>query len=276
MTDRLAGGPEKGLIDLYQDHPGFRDLAYRERRDHIARVALAYQDGEPVPDVFYSDDEQGVWRTVWEHLRPLHALRACRAYREASAHLSLDEQRVPQLAAVNRVLLAKTGFSMTPVAGLVTPRTFLEYLGKDVFLATQYMRHFSRPLYTPEPDVVHELIGHAATLLDENFVKLNRGFGRAIARADAAREVALIRVYWWTIEFGLAREDGVTKAYGAGLLSSFGELGGFEDKAELVPLDLERAARTPFDPTDYQRVLFVAESFEQMVHDVSVWLEALG
>jgi phenylalanine-4-hydroxylase len=276
MTVRLAGGPEKILVELDRDHPGFRDLAYRERRDHIARVALAYKDGEPVPDVFYSDDEQGVWRTVWEHLRPLHALRACRAYREASARLSLDEQRVPQLAAVNRVLLAETGFSMTPVAGLVTPRTFLEYLGKDVFLATQYMRHFSRPLYTPEPDVVHELIGHAATLLDESFVKLNRGFGRAIARADAAREVALIRVYWWTVEFGLVREDGVTKAYGAGLLSSFGELGGFEDKAELVPLDLERAARTPFDPTDYQRVLFVAESFEQMVHDVSVWLEASG
>lgn len=274
MTDRPRAGAGKSLVELDQDHPGFRDPAYRRRRDEIARVASAYQDGDLVPDVPYSEEEQGVWRTVWEHLEPLHHSRACRAYLEASERLSLDKERVPQLSAVNRRLKAETGFAMTPVAGLVTPRTFLEYLGKDVFLATQYMRHFSRPLYTPEPDVVHELVGHAATLIDDDFVRLNRAFGRAVATADEATELALIRVYWWTIEFGLLREGGEVKAYGAGLLSSFGELGGFHEQAELVPLDLERAAATPFDPTDYQRVLFVAESFEGMVRQLSGWLEA--
>lgn len=270
MTTGTSG--EKHLVELDQDHPGFRDVEYRRRRDEIARLAREYKDGEAVPDAAYTEDEQAVWREVWKHLTPLHDTLACAEYLDASARLSLDRTRVPQLREVNERLSGETGFSMTPVAGLVDPRTFLEYLGRDVFLSTQYMRHFSRPLYTPEPDVVHELVGHAATLLHDDFVRLNRLFGEAVRHADAAGEVALIRVYWWTIEFGVLRERGALRAYGAGLLSSFGELGGFREHAELRPLDLEEAAALPFDPTDYQGVLFVAKSFETMAADVAAWL----
>ncbi len=271
-----AGPKTKHLVELDRDHPGFRDPDYRRRRDEIATVARAYRDGEPVPRVHYSEEEQLVWREVWRQLTPLHEELACASYRDASRRLSLDRERVPQLVDVNERLAHETGFSMTPVAGLVDPRTFLEYLGRDVFLSTQYMRHFSRPLYTPEPDVVHELIGHAATLLDDDFVTLNRLFGEAVRGADAATELALIRVYWWTVEFGVLKEGGALKAYGAGLLSSFGELGAIRAHPDKRPLDLEEAAATPFDPTDYQGVLFVAESFDAMVADVSSWLRGLG
>jgi phenylalanine-4-hydroxylase len=267
---------QKHLVELDRDHPGFRDPDYRRRRDEIARVAHEYRDGEPVPRVVYTGEEHGVWREVWRQLAPLHDELACRSYLDASARLSLDREAVPQLADVNVPLLATTGFSMTPVAGLVDPRTFLEYLGRDVFLSTQYMRHFSRPLYTPEPDVVHELIGHAATLLDPGFVALNRAFGEAVRDADPNREQALIGVYWWTIEFGVLYEGGALKAYGAGLLSSFGELGGIRAHADVRPLDLDEAAATPFDPTDYQRVLFVARSFDSMAADVTAWLSRTG
>lgn len=262
----------KHLVELDRDHPGFRDPAYRRRRDEIARLAHEYQDGDPVPRVPYTEEEHGVWREVWRQLSPLHDELACAPYLEASRRLALDRERVPQLADVNEALLASTGFSMTPVAGLVDPRTFLEYLGRDVFLSTQYMRHFSRPLYTPEPDVVHELVGHAATLLDPDFVALNRAFGEAVRHADEAAEQALIRVYWWTIEFGVLYEKGALKAYGAGLLSSFGELGAIREHGDIRSLDLDEAAATPFDPTDYQRVLFVAKSFDAMAADVLHWL----
>lgn len=286
MTRRKAGrtGPSeaklkaksaKHLVQLDRDHPGFRDQDYRRRRDEIARLAREYVDGEPVPHVAYTNEEQAVWREVWRQLTPLHEELACAPYKEASSRVDLERTRVPQLSEVNERLLRATGFSMTPVAGLVDPRTFLEYLGRDVFLSTQYMRHFSRPLYTPEPDVVHELIGHAATLLDDDFVELNRLFGAAVRDADAATELALIRVYWWTVEFGVLREKGVLKAYGAGLLSSFGELGAFRASPELRPLDLEEAAATAFDPTDYQGVLFVAKSFDAMAADVSSWLRGI-
>lgn len=266
----------KHLVELDRDHPGFRDPSYRRRRDEIARLAHEHKDGEPVPRVPYTDEEHAVWREVWRHLSPLHEELACAPYLEASRRLALDRERVPQLADVNRPLLASTGFSMAPVAGLVDPRTFLEYLGRDVFLSTQYMRHPSRPLYTPEPDVVHELVGHAATLIDPTFVALNRAFGEAVRRADAEAEQALIRVYWWTLEFGVVHERGGLKAYGAGLLSSFGELGGIRAHGDVRPLDLDEAAATPFDPTDYQGVLFAARSFDAMAADLLAWLSRVA
>jgi phenylalanine-4-hydroxylase len=192
--------------------------------------------------------------------------------REAQALLPLDRQRIPQLAEVNRALAPHGGIRMSPVAGLVSPRHFMARLGEGVFLATQYMRHHSRPLYTPEPDVVHELIGHAATLAHPRFVALNRRFGDLAERADERHIEQLIRVYWYTLEFGLVREAGELKAYGAGLLSSYGELETFETRAEIRPLDLDRVAETPFNPADYQRWLFAADSFDAMEAALGRWL----
>ena len=146
-------------------------------------------------------------------------------------------------------------------------------MGKGVFLSTQYMRHHSVPLYTPEPDVVHELVGHAASLFHPGIVKLSRRFGEAAWRVDDAALKRLELVYWYTLEFGLVEEDGVLKAFGAGLLSSFGELGSFETHAEIRPLDCDEAASIPYDPTQYQKVLYASPSFERMVEDVSSWLE---
>lgn len=263
---------ERELVVLDQEHPGFRDRAYRARRDAIAQAAIDYRPGERVPDVAYTDDEHAVWRTVWAHLQPLHERYACRAYREGAGALALDHARVPQLSALNPLLSAATGFSMQPVAGLVTPSVFMDRLDDRVFLATQYIRHHSRPLYTPEPDVVHEIVGHAPSLLHEGFVRLSRAFGAASKRASDARSLSLIRLYWYTLEFGVVHEDGALKVCGAGLLSSYGELGRLESGPRLEPLDIERVIETPFDPTSYQTTLFVAPSFERMVDDVAGWL----
>ena len=162
---------------------------------------------------------------------------------------------------------------MLPVAGLISARGFLSCLGRGVFLSTQYMRHHSRPLYTPEPDVIHELIGHATSFFDPDYVRLSQLFGQAAPVADAPTLARLERVYWYTLEFGLARERDEVKAYGAGLLSSYGELGGFESRSKLEPFDLEKVSRTPYDPTSYQKVLFVVPSFRQMAREVGAWLE---
>ena len=226
-------GEALDLVQLDPDHPGFRDRVYRERRNAIARLAIDHREGDPVPPVDYSDAEQEVWRTVWRELAPLHARHACREYLETSSIVQLDRERVPQLSEVNRALERTTGFRMKPVAGLVGDRTFLGHLARGVFLATQYMRHPSRPLYTPEPDVVHELVGHAATFCDPGFARLNRAFGEAATRAAPEQLARIARVYWYTLEFGLCEEGGGVKAYGAGLLSSFGELGRFAGNARL-------------------------------------------
>jgi phenylalanine-4-hydroxylase len=267
---------EDDLVRLDPDHPGFRDAVYRARRNQIARVALAYKPGDPVPRIEYTDDEHAVWRTVWEKLGPVHARHACRAYREAHDRLALDPRHIPQLADVNPQLKARTGFQMVPVAGLVTSRVFLGQLGQSTFLSTQYIRHASRPLYTPEPDVVHELIGHAASLCDPELAGLNRLFGQQAASASDDDITVLERLYWYTLEFGLVDEDGQPRAYGSGLLSSFGELGRFESEAFLKPFDPDEAAARPYDPTDYQAILYVVPSLAELRRTLTGWLDRGG
>ena len=265
------------LVELNPDHPGFRDSIYRARRNAIAKLALEHREGTPPPDVAYTDVENEVWRSVWEHLTPLHAARAVREWRAAAARLDLDRNRVPQLAEVNE-LTKHPGMEMYPVAGLIAAQQFLTALGRGVFRSTQYMRHHSMPLYTPEPDVIHELVGHATSFLAPEIVQLSRSFGEAALRAAPATQVQLERLYWYTLEFGVALEDGDIKAYGAGLLSSYGELGGLTDpgpRAQLLPFDLEVMAQTPYDPTDYQKFLFVAPSFGEMVRRLDAWLAAV-
>jgi phenylalanine-4-hydroxylase len=95
-------------------------------------------------------------------------------------------------------------------------------------------------------------------------------------RADDATVERIGRLYWFTLEFGVVREGGALKACGAGLLSSFGELGRFAAQAELRPFDAGAVAATPYDPTDYQKLLYVAPGFDEMVRDVSAWLASLA
>ncbi len=186
--------------------------------------------------------------------------------------LAFDTERIPQLSEVSKRVEAISGFRLEPVAGLVEPRVFLENLANGVFLCTQYIRHHSTPLYTPEPDVAHEIIGHAVTLASERLADLNRLFGEAVRRTTSAEPLGLLsRLYWFTIEFGVLREDGEIKAYGTGLLSSAGELEEMR-KAELRPLNVEAICRQEYDPTRYQPVLFCAESFEAMYETLRDYL----
>lgn len=260
------------LVQLDPDHPGFRDPEYRKRRNTIAEIAMSYKPGDEIASAPYTEQEHEVWQTIWSALKPAHRDNACAEYRESVDRLALDTNRIPQLNEVSKKVEALSGFRLEPVAGLVEPRVFLESLANGVFLCTQYIRHHSTPLYTPEPDVAHEIIGHAVTLASPRLARLNRMFGEAVRRTQSSREMDLLaRIYWFTIEFGVLREDGALKAYGTGLLSSAGELEEMH-KAELRPLDLEVAANHEYDPTHYQSTLFCAESFDQMEQMLSDYL----
>jgi phenylalanine-4-hydroxylase len=273
--DNLSPATPEGrlaLVKLDPDHPGFRDHAYRARRNEIAEIALHYQPGAPIPDAPYTEEEHQLWRIVCDELKPQHQSHACAEYLRCVRRLDLARDRIPQLREVSDKVRALSGFRLEPVGGLVAPRVFLESLANGVFLSTQYIRHHSTPLYTPEPDVVHELLGHAVMLASEAIAELNRLVGEAVRRTTTEEALErLARVYWFTIEFGVLREAGEVKAYGAGLVSSAGELEAMK-RAELRPLDLEAAARQEFDTTDYQPVLFCADSFESMYRNLRDYL----
>ena len=259
-----AVADRNAIVQLDPDHPGFRDQEYRRRRNQIAQIAMNYHPGDPIPDAPYTTEEHQVWSAIWQALKPAHRLHACAEYNAGLKKLDFAPDRIPQLREVNEKVRAISGFRLEPVAGLVQPRVFLENLADGVFLCTQYIRHHSTPLYTPEPDVVHEIVGHGVTLASERLAELNRLFGQAVKRTTSAEALEkLSRVYWFTIEFGVLREDGKVKAYGTGLLSSAGELEEMR-AAELRPFDLKAASRQDYDPTHFQPVLFCAESFEAM------------
>lgn len=260
------------LVDLEPDHPGFADPIYRARRDAIARIADEHRGDGPPPLVDYTDEEHAVWRAVWAELGPIHRATAARELLAIEGEFPVERRAIPQLRAVSERLAAASGFRLQPVSGLVPARRFLARLGDGVFLSTQYVRHPSRPLYTPEPDVIHELVGHAAGLAHPELAALHRLFGEAARIADDGGLRALERVYWFTVEFGLCAEDGRPRAVGAGLLSSIAEARHALVHARHRPFDLEAMAATPYETRAMQPELFVAPGFAAMIEALRAWL----
>jgi len=255
-------------FELPADHPGVNDPEYLARRAAIATVGERYQSGEPIPDVEYTPEEDEVWRVVSSELAAKHKKYACREYLAGAARVTLPTERVPQLQEVTDRVRSLTGFSIEPVPGLVPTRTFYGALAGRTFLSTQYIRHHSVPFYTPEPDIVHEIIGHANMLGSPVFADLYEEAGKASVRATSDEALDFFsRVFWFTLEFGVVREGGEVKAYGAGLLSSYGEIEEYRD-AEIRPWSFPEMGTLAYDITTYQPVLFEAPSFEQMVDEL--------
>ncbi len=260
-------------FELPADHPGVSDPAYRSRRAAIAEIGQGYRSGDPIPEVRYTADEDALWRIVSTELAAKHERLACRSVRDGATALGLWRDRVPQLREVSERLGSLTGFRVEPVAGLVPTRRFYGSLADRCFLSTQYIRHTSVPYYTPEPDMVHEVVGHCSMLADPGLAELYRLAGEASLRATSDEALDFFsRVFWFTLEFGVAREDGELRCYGAGLLSSFGEIEMFRS-AEIRPFDIVAMGTTPYDITRYQPVLYAGASVDQVVTDLSRWFQ---
>jgi phenylalanine-4-hydroxylase len=263
-------------MELPQDHPGATDPEYRERRAAIAAVGAAHVAGRPIPDVHYTAEEDEVWRVVSTELADKHRRLACEEYLRGAACLTLPTDRVPQLREVDERVAACTGFRILPVPGLVPSRTFYAALAGRTFLSTQYIRHHSVPFYTPEPDIIHEIIGHANMLASPRFADLYEAAGTASLRATSDEAMAFFsRVFWFTLEFGVVWERGELRTYGAGLLSSYGEIDAFRD-AEIRPWDLRAMGTTEYDITQYQPVLYAAPSFDVVLDELGAFFRSFG
>jgi phenylalanine-4-hydroxylase len=263
----VAAGDGSLTVQLGTGHPGFADPVYRARRDALATLAARWSPGAPLPQADYTAAEHEVWRVVSESLQDRHERFASREFLEGKDRLGLPLDRVPQLDEVSALLEPLTGFRYQPAAGLVPLREFYGSLADQRFWSTQYVRHDSVPLYTPEPDVLHEVVGHANALAHPRFAALYEAAGRAARRVETEQALQFVsKVFWFTLEFGVVREADGLRAYGAGILSSPGEVEQFRGM-RLERLDLARMGTTEYDITVYQDLLFAADSFAQ-VEDV--------
>ena len=265
------------INELHIDHPGASDDEYRTRRDYIASLAKRFRETGEITDVDYNDEEQEIWRHVASRLEELHEKHASPFYLQAKKDLGITNDRIPQLSAMSRRLTELTGFRLAPIEGLVETRAFLSWLSYRVMLSTQYIRHASRPDYTPEPDIVHEIIGHQPMFTNPAFADYSQFVGLGARRATDEQLEELGRLYWFTVEFGLVDHGGETKAYGAGLLSSYGELEhAFSKDVERRPFDLEQVIKHDYTYSDMQPVLYVIPSYAELKEVTRKYIESFG
>ncbi|WP_405489516.1 phenylalanine 4-monooxygenase [Nocardia sp. NBC_00511] len=262
-------------VHLSDEHPGVHDLDYRARRNDIAALALDFRPGAPVPQIDYTAEEQEVWRIVSAELARKREKFACREVNDAAERLALPFDHIPQLDEVTSKLFPLTGFRYVPAAGLVPLREFFGSFADRTFHSTQYIRHHSAPLYTPEPDAVHEILGHANQLASPRFAAVYETVGAAVQRITTERALKFLAdVFWFSMEFGVLREHGEVRCYGAGLLSSFGEIEEFRH-AELRPLDIHAMGAIAYDITHYQPILYCAESVSEIEDVVGGFFETV-
>ncbi len=266
--------PFEDIEELPLEHPGSNDPDYRKRRDYIAQLAKKFRQTGEIIDVDYTDEEQSVWRHVAGELEELHQKNASPFYLKAKKDLGISNQRIPQLTEMNKRLQETTGFRLAPIEGLVNTRSFLSWLSWRTMLSTQYIRHHSRPGYTPEPDIVHEAIGHIPMFTNKDFADFSQFIGHGARLADEEQIEELGRIYWFTVEFGLVEAEGDIKAYGAGLLSSFRELKhAFSDEVERRPFVLEEVIKHEYTYSDLQPVLYIVPSYKFLREETRRYIE---
>lgn len=272
--DTLAmDGPSNLVLDPH--HPGIRDDNYVARRHHFFNLSRAWRLQEKgIPYVDYREEEHAVWREVSLKLERMHCQFASSIYNQGKDALGFNPDEIAQPSVIDRKLQDMTGLGLIPAEGLIPFRGFFGYLADKKLPCTQYVRHPSRPAFTPEPDVIHDMIGHVPQLANRDYVELIEIIGKATQDATVPQLQAFERLYWFTIEFGLILEHDQLKFFGAGLLSSFGEMQhALSDDVARIPFDMETLVHTSYDPSRMQNKLFVLESFEQLRNETEVLIE---
>lgn len=257
---------EYGSI-VQTNYPGAHDEEYRARLDEL--IGASEEAWPNIPRYEYTDDEHTTWRLVSEVLIRLQDHYSCKAFLEGRDKLDLPVSEVPQLDLVSAKMEAETGFMLAPVGGLLDKSEFLPMLGQKVMRCTPYVRHHSYPFFTPEPDIVHELRGHAPMFMHPEFVEMSVAIGKAAEAAVEAGNDDLLDLiglfYWYTVEYGLIREDGELKIFGAGNNGGIQDLlRSVDPTVEKHPFSIEKIRQLSIDYDAPQEVFFVAESYEQV------------
>jgi phenylalanine-4-hydroxylase len=257
--------PDATELELEPGHPGEHDAGYVLRRRELFALCRKHRlEGLGPPLIDYTPEETRIWREVSPKLDELHVKHACSIYLKAKRTLNITTDVIPQLRFLSERVQRETNMHLVPAEGALPYRTFYQYIAERGFPVTQFIRHGSHPEFTPEPDMIHDCLGHVPPLMNQDYAELLTLVGKAVATTTKGDQVlALKRFSWFSIEFGLLEEAGETKIFGAGILSSTGEIpySLFSPDVKRRPFVTDEVIETDYDPSRMQDQLFVAPSF---------------
>ncbi len=247
------------------------------------------------PYELYNLENQEAWRNLYAMLRPKWEKHANEKFMEGIGALCLNPERIPRLEEINQFLEPLTGFQAKAVSGYVPTYLFFDSLKHREFPTTITIRDSQKLNYLPEPDIFHDIAGHVPMHTDRTFAEVLVKFGSlANLAAERHRDIqdtqtrlnrikstiqALSRFFWFTIEFGLMRQNNRLCVYGSGILSSAGEIEHSIESAEVqrFPFQLEWVINQSFEIDRFQPLLFIIDSFAHLYEEVNrleKWLKA--
>ncbi len=271
--------PDVAELELEPGHPGLGDTAYVERRKRLFELCRRHRLeklGPPIID--YTPEETRIWREVSPKLDELHCQHASRIYLQAKRTLKISETEIPQLRLLSDRVNRETRMHLVPAEGPLPYRTFYEYIGERGFPVTQFIRHGSHPEFTPEPDMIHDCLGHVPPLMNQDYAELLTLIGKAASTTPHGDQVlALKRFSWFSIEFGLIEEDNAIKVFGAGILSSTGEIPfSLSKDVWRRPFVTDTVIETDYDPSRMQDKLFIIPSFQFLRREIEQLVRRMG
>ncbi|RMH28968.1 MAG: phenylalanine 4-monooxygenase [Planctomycetota bacterium] len=226
----------------------------------------------------YSDEDHEVWSIIYNKRWAQIETDASDVFLRGIRAINLRPDRVPDLREVNANLARMTGWQSRGVPGYLPAKSFFAFLAKRQFPTTIAVRPKSQMDYLPEPDIIHDVFGHVPLHADPVFADFLQTYGQAALHTDDPHHTErLARLFWFTVEFGLIREDGRLKLYGSGLISSEGEGHHALESPEVDrrPFEMQRVCDTPFEIDHYQPILYVLDSFEQLRDAMNTYAEML-
>jgi len=233
--------------------------------------------GDEIAYPDYTDEDQANWRFLFERQMQLLPGRAGAAYLRGVDKLNMTAERIPALADLSRSLEREAGWRVARIPGLLHERDFFTLLSKRLFPSTDYIRGTGELDYTPAPDLFHDIYGHMPMLTEPAFADFYQLFGQAALTAEGIDRQSLERLHWFTVEFGLIRDPQEIRIFGAGVLSSKGEVvNALSEEVEQRPFSVDAVINQDYDVWHLQPILFVLESFDQLVSDFRGWAASRG
>ena len=278
--DAMVTPPDVTELEFEPGHPGLGDQGYIQRRKELFALCRTHRlENLGPPLIDYNAEETRIWREVSPKLDELHLRYACGIYLNAKRQLAITSDQIPQLRHLSDRVRSETNVHLVPAEGALPYRTFYEYIARRGFPVTQFIRHGSHPEFTPEPDMIHDCLGHVPPLMNQDYAELLTLIGKAAATTRTGEQVlALKRFSWFSVEFGLIEEAGETKVFGAGILSSTGEIPYSIDSPEVTrePFVTDVVIETDYDPSRMQDHLFIAPSFPFLRSELEALVRRFG